>query len=116
MAEPCNASHMNMRHRVALAACLVLLSTVALEAGRIPPTGAAALAKLDCRGACFAFAHLSCTGVEIGCGRDHGIVVLEGLPFDCADVEPVACGLGLSGQVERCLAVCGGEDYPYSGE
>jgi hypothetical protein len=105
-----------MLSRAALLA-LVLLSLSGVDAGRrLLARRAGALAILDCRGACFAFARLSCASVELGCGRDHGIVVLGGLPFDCADVEPVACGLGAGDPLAACLAVCGGEDYPYAGQ
>jgi hypothetical protein len=105
-----------MRPRTALLAALFVLSLAGAEAGSRPRAGAAAIALLDCRGACFAFTRLTCTGVELDCGRDHGIVVLGGLPFDCADVEPVACGLGAGDPLAACLAVCGGEDYAYGGQ
>jgi len=103
-----------MRLRRAPTAPAVLVVLAAAIAAAPPATAAGArVTKLDCRGACFAFAELSCAAVETDCGKYQGIFVLGGLPFACEDVEPVACHLGVGDALAACLAVCGGEDYPY---
>jgi hypothetical protein len=96
-------------------AALVLAAGVASGA-RSGRAGDAGLAILDCRGACFAFSNLSCGGVEAACGGNRDVIDLDGLPFNCSDVEPVACHLGLTA-MEDCLAGCGegSADYAYGG-
>jgi len=109
-------------HRPAIVAAVLVVLAAVLPGGRRAADEGSRVARLDCRGACFAFATLSCASVEVGCGVYQGIFVLGGLPFDCDEVEPVACRLRVGdGRLDAgdalaaCLAVCGGEDYPWSG-
>jgi len=60
-----------------------------------------------CRGSCYVWRTLKCLDVEVACGRGHGVFVVEGLPYNCAEVEPVACRL--SRGMEACLDQCGEE-------
>ena len=69
---------------------------------RPPPRG---ITVKTCRGTCFVFRTLKCGDVEEACGHMHGVLVLDGLPYDCTQVEPVACRL--TGGIESCLAQCG---------
>jgi hypothetical protein len=57
---------------------------------------------------CFLFRSMKCGDVEEECGRRRGIIVLDGLPHNCTDVEPVACRL--TSGIENCLARCGDEN------
>ena len=58
----------------------------------------------DCRAMCFRFAELRCGDVEEECGRNADIVVIDGLPFHCKEVERSACHLYHGS--EDCLAGC----------
>jgi hypothetical protein len=79
--------------------------------------GATKEAIHSCRAVCFAYARMTCRQVEEECGRNAGIVVIDGDPFPCEEAEPVACHLGTGDPLQACLDACGGsgEDYPYQG-
>ncbi len=76
--------------------------TAVRDADWSSPTEIPALSH--CRRMCSAFARLSCWSVEEDCGRNGKVVVIAGLPYNCADVERVACAL-YHGD-EDCLAEC----------
>ena len=63
-----------------------------------------------CRGRCFVWRERRCLDVEEACGRMRGVYLVDGLPYDCAEVEPVACRL--THGIESCLAACGEEEAP----
>jgi hypothetical protein len=67
---------------------------------------------------------VSCADVETECGKNHGVVVVRGVPLACRDAERPACRVGtiaLGGDpselraidpVGACLSACGGAHVP----
>lgn len=90
---------------------LVTVAACAAPPAAVEPTGVEAAALTGCRSTCFALDRLSCADVETTCGHNHGVLVLDGLPFNCTDAEPMACHYR-DGTLDACLAQCGGEDAP----
>ncbi len=89
--------------RLALAVVTLALAVAGCDR-RPPPPARRGHEDSHCRAECFLFARLTCAAVETECGKNRGILVIEGLPHDCTDVEPVACRLEQG--METCLSRC----------
>jgi len=100
-----------MKRLVRTAAALVMLSACTSAPTGAEHVGASSAPITGCRSTCFALDRLSCSAVERTCGRNHGVLVLDGLPFNCTEAEPMACHYR-EGTLDACLAQCGGEDDP----
>jgi len=61
-------------------------------------------AASHCSRMCSAFRRLSCRSVQEDCGRNGELVVVDGDPYNCTEVERVACALYRGD--EDCLAAC----------
>jgi len=94
-----------------VATALVILSACTAAPMGTEHVGAAVAPLTGCRSTCFALDRLTCADVERTCGRNHGVLVLDGLPFNCTEVEPMACHYR-EGTLDACLAQCGGDDSP----
>jgi hypothetical protein len=97
--------------RIHLAALVMAVSACAMAPPSTEDVGAAEEALTGCRAACFVFDRLKCGAVEYQCGKTKGIVVLDGVPYDCIAVELVACRLG-EHPLSDCLDQCGDADAP----
>ena len=98
--------------RLALAALVVAAAVAAVLDDDAPATHERHRwpTVATCRGRCFVWRERRCLDVEEACGRMRGVYLVDGLPYDCAEVEPVA--YRLTHGIESCLAACGEEEAP----